>query len=153
MNSLRNSLQLSLICCQKEFLFLPLSRLSMAPQLLWCHSMWWAAQGHLTVRIHFDGVGSGPLLSLYSSFLGLLGMERSTDQLLLYRHELIYTQAHSAEMLALAFSTSWCRKKQDQEANFLDEEKENLVIWSPKELDYPLVVEAPHVVQRILLHV
>lgn len=129
-------------------------RLSIPPQLQWCHSTWWAAQGGLTLCIHFRGMGSAPLLSLHSSFLGLLGMGRSTDQLLPYRsYELLHTQRHSPEMLALVFSISWCRKKPDQEANFLDEEKEKLVSWSPKELDYHLVLEAPHNVHPILLHV
>lgn len=125
-------------------------RLSIPPQLQRCHSTWWAAQWGLTACIHFHGMSSAPLFSLYSSFLGLLSMGRSTDQLSPYRHELTHTQTHSPEMLALVFSISWCSKKPNQEANFLDEEKEKLVSWSPEELDYHLVLEAHHDVHPIL---
>lgn len=78
-------------------------------------------------------------------------MGRTTDQLLSYGHEFIHTQMHSPEMFASIFSISSCRKKTDQEANFPDKEKENLVNWSPKELE--LVREATHDVHPILLHV
>lgn len=157
MNDLRNPLRLSLICRRKEsslsFSGSPVyERLSIPPQLKWWHAMWWTAHGGLTVCIHFHGTSSASLLSLYSSFVGLLGTGISTDQLFPYWHVLAYAPTHSPEMLVLIFFISWCRKKPNQEATFLDEEKK-LVIWSPKELDYHLVLETSYCAHPILLHV
>lgn len=59
----------------------------------------------------------------------------------------------SALVLALDFSIPWCRKKPDQEANFLDEKKEKVIGWSPKVLDFPLVFEDCYGVYPVFLHV
>lgn len=60
----------------------------------------------------------------------------------------------SALVLTRVFSCiTWCRKKPDQEANFLGEEKEKILGWSPKVQDYPLVFEAPYDVYPVFLHV
>lgn len=79
MNALRDSFQLSLICCQKEILSV-LLRVTCRWEALhpaeawWCCAKWWATQGGLTVGIHLHGMGCAPSPPLCISFLGLLGM-------------------------------------------------------------------------------
>lgn len=112
MNDLRNTLQLSLICRQKESSLScsgsPVyERLSIPPQLQWWHCTWWAAHGGLTVCIHFHGTSSASLLSLYRSFVGILGTGISNDELFPYWHVLKHTPTHGPEMLALIFFISW----------------------------------------------
>lgn len=146
MNDLRNTLQLSLICRQKESSLScsgsPVyERLSIPPQLQWWHCTWWAAHGGLTVCIHFHGTSSASLLSLYRSFVGILGMGISNIGMCSNVHQ------HTVLRCWPSFSSS-----HDGEANFLHEEKK-LLIWSPKELDYHLVLEVSYYVHPILLHV
>lgn len=116
MNVLRVSFQSSLIFCWKKILSL----------------LWVLVGGHSQWSPCTDCHGLC-LCSFYTALLGLCDMHWSTAQLPPYSHEDIHTEMCSLHIGVLVFSATWCRKKTEQEANFLDDERARLsfCLWGP----------------------